>query len=183
MNTGKYERDLDCTWLGSWLNDLVDEDAPTAIRERAAEHLAHCYPCNEDKESRVELLNICRSALRHPDPRDRWEDLCTLLDQSRSSLPVTAPSLLNCFSMGLRVGAAAVLVAFLWSGIAMAQRTHDRISALLSPEWADSLDADLRSGEGPVLSLLGHRARTQHEYTKLSDETPQRETESPSPPA
>jgi anti-sigma factor RsiW len=69
------EIDKACGDIRTKLIDYVDEDLSHDERLSVELHVAKCYSCREEVEELARLLELCGAVLRHPNPRDRFEQL------------------------------------------------------------------------------------------------------------
>lgn len=67
--------DEGCGEIRAKLADYVDEGLSDEERLEVEVHIARCYVCREDVEELARLLELCGAALRHPNPRERFEEL------------------------------------------------------------------------------------------------------------
>lgn len=66
---------MECTDIRRYLVRYVDNDLSEDTRSMVAEHLEHCYLCQEELSELDTVLKSCRDLLRHPAPRDRFDEL------------------------------------------------------------------------------------------------------------
>ncbi|MBI5092739.1 MAG: zf-HC2 domain-containing protein [Candidatus Hydrogenedentes bacterium] len=71
---------MECNEIREKLADYASDDTSHALRDAIEAHLAHCYVCREELSQHEALLNACRTALRHPLPLDRWDELRAIMD-------------------------------------------------------------------------------------------------------
>jgi len=66
---------MECDEVRLRLVRYLDNDLPGRVRRDVEEHLEHCYLCQEELNEIVAVLDVCRDALQHPCPRNRFEEL------------------------------------------------------------------------------------------------------------
>ena len=66
---------MECNEARELLAEYADGGMSIEARRDIEDHLDHCYLCVEELKGIRELLDACRGALKHPAPRDRFEEL------------------------------------------------------------------------------------------------------------
>ena len=66
---------MDCSYIRSKFVDYIDQDLSYDDHAVVRDHLAECYLCKEDFDDLRNVLGLCETALRHPRPVDRFDEL------------------------------------------------------------------------------------------------------------
>lgn len=113
---------MDCREVQSQLIRYVDEDLSSGTTIEIEEHLEYCYLCREELEEVRGLLGTCRDALRHPNPRNRFEEL-----RPQLRAPVVPPNVCRYrpkYVTGKLVVAAAVILLLVSFGDSVLETTR-----------------------------------------------------------
>jgi anti-sigma factor RsiW len=156
--------DKGCGEIKAKLVDYVDDGLSLEERLAVEVHIARCYVCREDVEEVARLLELCGAALRHPNPRDRFEELKQRLESGEPQCDPVLPrrgSRRRSTRHKLAVAAAVIVLLaaspFLVKGVIRLFRPVENSATL--------------AGDGTDVGPLRHLLERVHFLRQSSEET------------
>ncbi|NIA15290.1 MAG: hypothetical protein GWP08_14570 [Nitrospiraceae bacterium] len=117
---------MECEEARPQLIRYADNDLLPGARMAVREHLAHCYYCHEELQDLEGLLDRCHALLRHPSPRNRFDDLRPHLRPPVAPANVTPFRVRHALVKLGSVAAAAMFLAVLtWLTAPAVQAAYD----------------------------------------------------------
>jgi len=104
---------MDCKRASSYLADYAENDLPPLMRKQIDRHLEHCYPCMEELQDIVNLLDRTRQVLRHPHPVNQFAAVQAQIQILRKTRPDLRSHLTLGTALKTFVAAAAMILLVL----------------------------------------------------------------------
>jgi anti-sigma factor RsiW len=78
---------MECGEVRLRLVRYLDNDLSAFDRKAVEAHLEHCYLCHEEVTDIATVLDVCRNALRHPHPENRFDLLHAEIHRTVPPIP------------------------------------------------------------------------------------------------
>lgn len=105
---------MECEEIRERLVDYADGDL--SIRDAVAirTHLSHCYTCQEEFNEIRAVFDVCKTALKHPNPVNRFDQLRQRMaaEPKPAVVPISNPRVRR---LGYALATAASLAMILWT--------------------------------------------------------------------
>jgi len=159
---------MDCSDVRSRFIDYIDGDLDERDRRSVESHVAECYLCKEEFADLENMLRLCKDALRHPHPVDRFDELRTRLPSAGTRYrPAVFRRRLRVSEMVYRLAVAALVAFMVAVSPAAVKGTKWLFSPLPEPGALSNGSGSVRFGLAVERSCLAWRHRIDEEKMKL----------------